>query len=429
MSWRKAIPAGLVDVGLASLATFGAGLIAARYLPLAALGAYAVYFRFFALVVVISEQLVFRPSRIEALSNSRIDRIQVLSRSLPRGAPIAAGAAGLSVLAALIVGGNLGSEALVALSITTPAAAFLSPLQDQVRRVFHLAGVSWRAAAVSSVQAVVVFSTAGIMLAADVNPAWIPFGSLAIANACSLATGLAIAGLHRGMPLVGDYALGHLVQSGKWFLMSAIIPTGAAVLVAVLIATLAGEVALGQAEAARIVSQPVLVFSLGLAAVVNPRVMEAAQRHLRGRARSLSRYFDTAILFAALGMLAFAGFAWPWNLLEMLVPNAYVVTGLAAVTIVANAINAAVKPEQAQLGAVGRERKIVNAEVRANLTRLAVAATAGVTQAFALALSLGAAGIVRVSYLKREVGKIYDHPLEPADDREGAEQESPTPEL
>jgi len=157
--------------------------------------------------------------------------------------------------------------------------------------------------------------------------------------------------------------------------------------------------------------------------------MEAAQRHLRGRARSLSRYFDTAILFAALGMLAFAGFAWPWNLLEMLVPNAYVVTGLAAVTIVANAINAAVKPEQAQLGAVGRERKIVNAEVRANLTRLAVAATAGVTQAFALALSLGAAGIVRVSYLKREVGKIYDHPLEPADDREGAEQESPTPEL
>jgi O-antigen/teichoic acid export membrane protein len=406
MSWRKAVPAGLVDVGLASLATFGGGLVAARYLPLEGLGAYAVYFRVFALVTVVSAQLVFRPARIEALVNPRAERVQVLSRSLRRGAPVAALASLVTLVTAFIVGGDTATSVLVALSITTPIAAFLSPLQDQVRRVFHLAGQSWKAAAVSAVQAFTVFAVIGILLAFDVNPAWMPFGSLAIANAASLSVGLVIAGLHRG-PLGGDYGLRHLARSGKWFLTSALLPAGTAVIVAVLIARLAGNVALGQAEAARIVSQPVLVFSLGLAAVVNPRAMEAAKGRFRAKAKTLSRSFDGAVALAAVLMLLLAGFDFPWNVLADLVPNAYVVTGLAAVAIIANAINASVKPEQAQLGAAGRERRIVGAELKASGTRLLVALSAGVTQAFALALSLGIGGIVRIIALKHEVTKIY----------------------
>jgi hypothetical protein len=396
-----------VDVGLASLATFGAGLVAARYLPIASLGAYAVYFRFFALVIVVSEQLVLRPARIEALDNPRTERVQVLTRSLPRAAPIAALSATLTLVAPLTMSSGVAADTVFALSITTVLAAFLSPLQDQVRRVFHLAGTSWRAASVSAVQATVVFGSIAVMLALDVGPAWIPFGSLAIANAASLTVGLAIAGLHSSS-LQGNYRLAHLMRSGKWFLTSALIPAGAAVIVALVIVQLAGEIALGQAEAARIVSQPVLVFSLGLAAVVNPRAMEAARERVTARAKALSRSFDAAVAVAGAGMLMLAGFAWPWNPFAKLVPNAYVVGGLAAATILANTINALVKPEQAQLGAAGRERRIVVAEWWANSTRLVVAATSGVTKAFAVPLSLGISGVVRVIILKRDVARIYE---------------------
>jgi hypothetical protein len=50
----------------------------------------------------------------------------------------------------------------------------------------------------------------------------------------------------------------------------------------------------------------------------------------------------------------------------------------------------------------------VVAEWWANSTRLVVAATSGVTKAFAVPLSLGISGVVRVIILKRDVARIYE---------------------
>lgn len=426
MRLRTAGPAGLADAGFASLATFVAGLVAVRYLTPGTLGAYALFHRAFLLAAVVPAQLVLQPATIEALSNPRPDRVGVLSQSLRLAALPAVLAAAATSFVGLMAGASTRPGELLALSLTTSLATLLSPLQDHVRRVFHHAGMSWKAAAVSITQFGTTVSAVGAMLLLGVGAVWIPFGALAAANAVSLSLGLGMARFWRRVEIVGSYQARHLVRSGRWLLAGAIIPTGAAFVASTLVVGLAGAEALGFAEAARIVSQPLLVFALGLAAVFNPRAMELARTGQEARARRLSNVFDLTVVGSGLVLLLVIGIDWQLNPFVHLVPNAYEIGGLAAVTILANTVNATVKPQQAQLIATRRERRLAGAEFSANVVRVVVAGTAAVTKSFAVPLALMASGWVRIGLVRRWVAGLYTSEIPgtlPTDWRERLERD------
>ena len=114
------------------------------------------------------------------------------------------------------------------LALTAALTTILSPVQDHLRRVFHLADQSWRAAATSAVQ----FGVATVCLAVgyfafDVPAAWLPFGSLAVANAASLTAGFALA--RPGAEAGGHPGIRSLWSQGVFLLLGAVAPPARAV--------------------------------------------------------------------------------------------------------------------------------------------------------------------------------------------------------
>jgi hypothetical protein len=72
---RRLLPAGLLDAGLASLASFVVGVYAARFLPASELGAYALFFTAFLLAAVVPAQLILTPAEIAAVGVARGERV------------------------------------------------------------------------------------------------------------------------------------------------------------------------------------------------------------------------------------------------------------------------------------------------------------------------------------------------------------------
>jgi hypothetical protein len=101
----------------------------------------------------------------------------------------------VSVATALVatVAAELGVEAstrvLWAHALTMTACAALTPLQEHVRRVLHLAGISWHAAAVSLVQLGCVALALLLLARVQVPAIWRPFGALTIGTVVSLGAG------------------------------------------------------------------------------------------------------------------------------------------------------------------------------------------------------------------------------------------------
>lgn len=358
------------------------------------------------LAAVVPRELVLVPAAVELLAAPPADRARALLRTLRVAVLPAALAATAASVGVLTLGPTSKSGQVVALALTTGAAAFVSPLQDHARRLFHLAGMPWKAAALSIVFALGVVVVAVIGLALGIDEEWIPLGSMAAGNIASLLLGIALAGKAAAEP-VGHYALRHLSRSGRWLVVNSAVPPATSLAVNSMIVALAGAEALGYAEAARVVAQPILVFSAGLAHVLNPRSMEAARNNNKDVARRLSRILDYSVIGVGLVVLLLFGFAWEYNLLMLLVPTAFSITGLAPVTMAANMINGTVKSERAELIARSRERALTKAEVVANGGRLLVATTASVTRSFALGLGLVFSGLVRILLLKRMTQTLY----------------------
>jgi hypothetical protein len=110
-------------------------------------------------------------------------------------------------------------------------------LQEHVRRVLHLAGMSWHAAVVSLVQVGGVLMALALLGSAETHVIWRPFGALTIGTVVAL-----------------------------------------------------GQVDVDPAAtAARIVGQPIFVLAVGLSAVLNPRAMEAGAGRDRAAARHVAR--------------------------------------------------------------------------------------------------------------------------------------------
>ncbi|MGA9595392.1 MAG: hypothetical protein WBV06_04505 [Acidimicrobiia bacterium] len=380
---HRRLPAGVADAAFASLATFAAGLSAVNLFSDIDRGVYAIFFTAFGLGVVLPWELILIPAEVNAVSFPVPDRIRRARDTFRMGIP-AALLGSLAIFVAAFLSWSLtDSNVIWGLTITAGITTVLSPLQDHMRRLLHIAELNWQAAAVSAVQFAGVVAALGVMLLVDAPVAIMPFGSLAIANALSLIVGFILGDVRHQKPLDEPLRFRAMAHQGRWLLTQALAPNIAHFAVAALVAALAGADVLGYAEAARVVAQPVLVLATGLTAVLAPRAMESAMQHDLAAARHNRNVY--MLVMAAGGVLYLAAAATPWvlNPMKYLVPAAYVVTGLVALTIVANLISAAMFIEINELLGARKARPMAAIAILTSPILVLVALTAGMTKAFA----------------------------------------------
>lgn len=247
----------------------------------------------------------------------------------------------------------------------------------------------------SLTQFVTVGASIVAMLMLDVPVVWMPFGSLLIANIASSMLGVIGSGGLGSWDVPDALHWRRLVERGRWLLGQAIVLPGATFFAAAVITAIAGAVAIGYAEAARLVGQPVLVLSTGLTAVLGPRVMAAAIGRDDARGRRLIHKHAMLVLGAGAAYLLIAGWDMPWNPMSRLVPAAYAVAGLAAVSIIAAVASGLVFLRVEELMGAHREVDLVKVSVASSVVAVLVAFSAPWTEAFAFPLSLLAMSATR----------------------------------
>ncbi len=401
------LPAGVVDAGFASLATFVAGLAAVNLLSDENRGVYGVFFAAFVVGTTFPHNLVYLPSQVYAVAQPLHERMVHIGRVTGIGLVFSSFGMLAIVVAALVTASHTTPAVTFGLTLTASLSVAVSATQDNLRRMLHVRERHWSAASMSIVQFVIVGISVLTMLAFDTPAYWIPFGSLFIANIVSSTLGFVRAGGFGIWETPPELTPRSLVVSGRWLLGQALIPTGATFLATAIITTLAGATAMGYAEAARIVAQPVLVVATGLTAVLGPRVMAAGvKRDEQGGSAILKRFALLTVISGFL-YLVIAGWNVPWNPMEFIVPSAYVVGGLVAATIVANVASGLVFLRVEELMGARREVDLVKVSFAASVFMVAVALTAGVTESFALPLGVLALSIVRYAGYWHYRRKVY----------------------
>jgi len=392
----RSVPAGLIDASIASAATFLTGLAGVNLLDDVDRGVYAVFFSAFLVATVIPKFLSFKPAEVIAVSHPLGERLSQVAQSLRLGVGPALVGLLPVLIAAVATASDTSLDVTVALASTCAVASMASPAQDHVRQLLHIDRRSWKAALVSVVQFAIVLVGVGAMIVLDVSPAWIPFGALSLANIVSISLGLFLSRAEwesrRGPSRL---SFGELASSGRWLLAMALIPYGASFVGAMLIAALAGPEAMGFAESARVAAQPILVFATGLSAVVGPLGIEAAARRDLPKGRRAHHMYLGLTVLAGLAYLAVAGHVWPGNIMVYLVPTAYRLSGLVALTIVGNTITAAVFQFTNELMGGRKERQLTKISIVTSPFLLLGAATASYTGAYARPLGIIASASVR----------------------------------
>ncbi len=407
---RTGIAAGVMDAAMSSLATFVAALVAANLLTNTELGVYAVFFTAFNFGQVVANNLVYIPAEVAAVDWPKPARLRIVEQSIRLAlVPSLAGAAAIGF--ASIVAAQIAPSSLVLpLTITAAATTFLWPTQDHIRRVLHIADRSWAAAGVSAAHLSSTVGSIGALHWAGVDAAWLPFGSLAIANMVSLAIGLVLVSrAHSESPLPRKLQLGELTRSGAWLLTGVGIPTVAAFGAATIITFAAGAEALGYAEQARIAAHPILVAGTGIGYVLGPSLMRGAIAGDRAVSRHYHYRFAGLIGLATIGYVAVAGWEWAGNPMLYLVPDAFELNWLVLATIGANVLMVLLVLPIQELMAAGRARTIGMVSLLSAPLQLAAAATAGATGAFARPLSLAVASGARLAGNARAIVHSYRH--------------------
>lgn len=211
------------------------------------------------------------------------------------------------------------------------------------------------------------------------DPAWTAFGALAVANVASLTVGLILAVRSATAPspaegpFVDAIAVRNLARSGAWLGSAGVFSTAVNLFVSWLVTAVAGEAALGFAEAARTLAQPIVVVSMGLRSVYGPDSMEAAKQRDERRAASVSNRFLLVLWPLTLVFAAVVGWNWQGNPLADLVPAAYTVSGLIIISVLANALNGASFPLRLELVGADRERALFWTDGIANVAMVVTA--------------------------------------------------------
>jgi O-antigen/teichoic acid export membrane protein len=421
MRLRHALPAGLLDAGFASLARLIIGIYAARALSVSDLGAYALFFSAFVFAIVVPMQFVLVPAELATLPTARHERLSLIRQSWRIGIPTAATAAVVASGAAAL-GAEAPSRVLWPLAITMIACATVTPSQEHLRRVLHLAGISWHAAVVSLVQIGGVVVALVLLASAEAPAIWRPFGALAIGTAVSLAAGLLLT-LRRQRPdTLPRYAMADLMRSGRWLLAIEAITAGATFLASVIVTQLDTPEALGYAEAARIVGQPIFVLAVGLSAVLNPRAMEAGAGRDRAAARHVARPYTVLLVLVGLVYALVTAATWWGNPLARLVPQAYVVAGLVPVTVASFVLFGLPIIPRSELTGARRERVLPRVGLIAGVLQCAAGLSAVWIGSFARPLGValfGAVLLLGYGYHQRLVYGAGDLGSSNADERAG----------
>lgn len=393
---RRRVPAGLLDAGFNSLATLAVGVAAASRLSPKALGVYALFFAAFNLLAIFPAQLVMVPYEVCALSVTVDHRVAILGRSLGMGALVGAIAAAGVPIAGLVVRQAVTGREFAYLAFTAAGCAVVSPMQDHLRRVFHLCGASWTAAAVSVIHAGVAVLAIGGLIRSGADPVLIPFGALVVANTVSLAAGfLLIIGRYRQAVVPDRPRSRELVSQGYQLVIYGLLPSGSIFVSSVVVTRLAGAEVLGVAEAARVIASPILVLAIGLSAVFSPRSMEAARRFRRDQAAEVWNLSASIIVISGVSFIALFGFDWQFNFLAEFVPVAYSVKGLVPTVVAGNVLMALAYPHRSELVAAGWQGRLLRVQVWSSAALIATAFTAKATDAFARPLGIAIGGIVR----------------------------------
>jgi hypothetical protein len=393
---RNVVLAGVLDAGLSSLASFAVGLYAARTLDPVQLGGYALAAAAWGLAITVPAQLAFTPLEIIAVACHAPGRLRFLRRSLLLGFWPTLLPAIAVPLWMPFAPPTVRADVVVALTITSTVAALASPPQDHLRRMLHIAGLSWYATLVSVVQLSVAVGTLVVFSVENLPPWWGPFGALALANIASLSVGMLLARRREGGVVALPTArFAAVMRSGRWLLLISLVPTAAAFIVAAIAAHLAGAAILGYAEVARLSGQPLLVLSTGLSATLGPGLVAAAQQRKPDEARRIGRLCVMLTLSAGAAYLALVGVDWRGNPLGSLLPKAYVVPGLVAATILANATHGISFPLRSEILGAGKEVALTKIEVVGNTVRLLITGATGVLGAFIIPCGVLAVGLVR----------------------------------
>jgi hypothetical protein len=338
-------------------------------------------------------QFVLVPAELATLPAARRERLALFQQTWRIGTPTA-----FTIAVVASVAAALGAEAPASvfgpLALTMAACATLTPLQEHVRRVMHLAGISWHAAVISLVQLGGVLAALMLLGWVGVPAIWRPFGALTIATMASLQSGLLLTRSRQQPARLPRYEVPDLMRAGRWLLAIEAITAGGTFLASILVTRLDTPEALGYAEAARVVAQPLFVLAVGLSAALNPRAMEAGAGRDRAAARQVARPFRA--LLVAIGLVYGALTVAPWwgNPLGALVPQAYVVTGLVPATVASFVLFGLPIIPRSELIGAGRQRVLPQVGLFAASLQCAAALSAVWIGAFARPLGVALFGVV-----------------------------------
>jgi O-antigen/teichoic acid export membrane protein len=393
-SRRRALPAGLVDSATSSLASFGVGLYATRYLEPAELGIYALFFSAFTLSCAVPALLVCTPIEVKVLGIAPARRIGALAESVRAAVPVAIGAALVVCPAALLVASDVPLEVRLALAFSVTVAATVSPLQDHIRRMLHLSGRSWSAAALSAIHLATVAGVLITLSIGGIDPAWVPFTALAAGNIASAGAGFVHASRSQMVvPRLGA-RWGELLAAGGWLLGGELWGLTSGVLAIAAVTSVAGASDVGFAEAARVLSQPVPVAAIGVLSVLAPSLMDP-KRH-RGDSNLQRLALGVVGSIAGLGFLwmLVAGVDWPFSPLPELFPAAFVIGGLLPLVIIGQALGYSSLGFRSVLVGARQERRSGISDFVSSTAGLATAVVLARHGAFALAWAGVVGGLV-----------------------------------
>ncbi|MCI0426301.1 MAG: hypothetical protein L0Z47_10750 [Actinobacteria bacterium] len=379
------LSAGQIDSGLSSIATFVAGLYAVSSFGTTLLGAYVVVFTAWNLARTVPSELIYTPSEVVAVGQQEARRIRVLDSSLRRGTLVSLAAAAGVLATFMIIEGDVGSEDAMALVVTAAAVTVIAPLMDHWRKMFHIAGSSWRGATTATAQMIVTISLI-VALHGRLDPAWIPFGALATGYVVSaLVAFLLTANLTRHDGVIPDPpGWDELSRIGRWLLLANIAVFGSDFVLALIVRAAIGPDVLGYAEGARVVARPVIILGLGLAAVLGPRSVHAGMGPDPRASRATRRLFWWVSSIGGLLYLPLVGSAWDLNPLPDILPTAYVIDGLVVLCVVGAIVFNLALPWWFELLGGRRQHQLARAEVVGSILKTGTGLLAPLLQAFTL---------------------------------------------
>jgi hypothetical protein len=328
-------------------------------------------------------------------------RLGVYSRTLSYGLLA-------STLAALLIGfvpvladvSEVSSDALGALCVTAGLSAIAFPLQNHARRLFHLAGRSGLAAGSSGVHFVSVVLAIWLLTSAGVDSPWIPFGALATGKLISSGAAVSALAYLRWRPERSwDLPISRIdrtLQRGKWMMLSVVIPQLTMLVAASAISRLASLAVLGQIEAARIITRPINLASVGLSASLGPRSMDAARMGSIAEAIRIRKLFLWTLCCVSLPYVLLVQARSPLNPFLEFVPTAFLAAGLVALQGLSTLLGGLGMPQRSELLALGAERDLVRVETLvAPLCLVVSIAVATYWPVYSIPVGFGTAGLAR----------------------------------